>query len=77
MARQQPIVSWDRVPVIFDIPLAAEILGFNQEYTRQLLASGEIPAFKVGNSWRINKSEFLEWIEKRVSSRNKKEECRR
>lgn len=76
MPRTPPIVSWDKVPVIFDIPLAAEILGLNQEYTRQMLADGKLPGFKVGNCWRINKSELLGWIANGGSQQKTKEDVR-
>ncbi len=63
MARSNNITDWDQVPVVFDVAMAARILAINYDKVRQMCRNGEIPAYKIGtNSWRINKSEFMEWL---------------
>jgi len=57
------IYDWSKVPIMFDVAYAANLLAFTYDHTRKLCVSGEIPAHKVGrNSWRINKSEFMEYV---------------
>lgn len=60
--RRRYITNWDEVPVIIDIPYVASIIGMTYEYTRRMIMKGEIPAHKVGNSWRINKNELREYL---------------
>lgn len=45
----------------------AEILriGMNEMY--KILNSGDLPAFKVGRTWRIPKNNLLNYINKRTS----------
>ena len=57
------VTDWSQVPVLFDVAYAANLLGFTYDHTRRLCVAGIIPAHKVGrNSWRINKSEFMEYL---------------
>lgn len=37
----------------------------------RLAASGEIPAFKLGSTWRFRRSELDQWIAASISSKNK------
>ena len=61
--RQTIITDWSKVPVLFDIAYAAELLALTYDQTRRLVASGVIPAHKISkNSWRINKSEFMAYV---------------
>ena len=63
MAQNRNITTWEQVPVIFDVPMAARILGLSDQKIRQMCRKGEIPAYKIGeNSWRFNKSEFMKHI---------------
>jgi excisionase family DNA binding protein len=47
---------------ILTIKEVAEYLKVNERTIYRLAASGEIPAFKVGNSWRFKQSELESWI---------------
>lgn len=58
----RPITSWEQVPIVFDIPLAARILGMSVEHTRRMCKRGELPAFRCGKMWRFKKEDFLEYI---------------
>lgn len=60
--REKPITSWDEVPVIFDIPMAARLLGKSYDWIARRCLKGELPAFKDGVEWRFEKEEFLEYI---------------
>ena len=58
----KPIINWDEVPVLMDIPLAARVLIKSPEWVKQKAQSGELPAVKVGTEWRIPKSKLREYV---------------
>ncbi|MBR4544300.1 MAG: helix-turn-helix domain-containing protein [Lachnospiraceae bacterium] len=51
--------KWDDIPVLIDCKLAAAILGVSPETVRLACVKGELPAFKIGDTWRINKNRFM------------------
>ena len=53
------IYKWDDIPVLIDCKLAATILGVSNETVRLACVKGELPAFKIGDTWRINKNRFM------------------
>lgn len=57
-----PVTDWKEVPVIFDIPMACRILGKTTESVRKMLTTGELPAQKAGNEWRIRKDKMMEYL---------------
>lgn len=62
MKKQEPVVGWDQVPIVIDLPYVAVVLGANPEVIRRYLASGKLRGFKVGREWRINKSDLMEFV---------------
>lgn len=56
------ITDWDNVPVVFDIPMAARILGVTPEGIKRRCQRGELPAFKDGKLWRFEKTAFMDYI---------------
>lgn len=57
------VTDWSKVPIVFDVAFAANLLALSYEQTRALCAKGVIPACKVsGRSWRINKKDFMKFI---------------
>lgn len=64
MAHKTTYVNWDTVPVIMDVPLAANLLGISSNYLKQLARKGEFPpAFKISpQAWRVEKDALREWI---------------
>lgn len=49
------VYNWDEVPAIIDIPYAMMLLGCSRETIRRECQNGGLPAFKVGDMWRIRK----------------------
>ncbi|MAD65535.1 helix-turn-helix domain-containing protein [Haliea sp.] len=49
----------DQVLTIKDV---ADYLKVNERTIYRLAASGELPGFKVGNSWRFKQSELEQYI---------------
>lgn len=53
---------------ILTIKDVAEYLKVNERTIYRLAASGELPGFKVGNSWRFKQSELEQYIASRHNS---------
>lgn len=47
---------------ILTIKQVAEYLKVNERTIYRLAATAELPAFKVGNSWRFKRTELEAWI---------------
>lgn len=48
-----------------------EVAGYLKVHERtvyRLAAKGDLPAFKVANTWRFRREDIEHWIEKRMSS---------
>ena len=64
-SRQKPkplFYSWDEVPIVFDVPMAARLFGFTADAMSRKCAKGEFPAHKVFGEWRIDKNEAIEFF---------------
>lgn len=55
---------------ILTIKEVADYLKVNERTIYRLSASGELPAFKVGNSWRFKQSELEQYIATQHNSTN-------
>src|SRR5690349_4266489 len=49
---------------IMTIREVADLLKINEKTVYKLAADGRIPGFKVGGSWRFDRSTIANWIEK-------------
>ena len=53
-------------PDYLDVAGAAAELGVGADCIYDLCRSGDIPARKVGKSWRLSKSAISEWLALRI-----------
>ncbi len=53
---------------ILTIQEISKYLKLKEKTAYALVASGNIPGFKVGGSWRFRKSEIEKWIKSQESS---------
>ena len=61
--------SWDQLPVLFDVPIAAVVCGMSSATIKRLAAQGQIPgARKIGDQWRFDKESLRSWIVGEVAS---------
>ncbi len=44
----------------------AELLKLSEKTIYRLAQQGEIPAFKVGGSWRFRASDIQQWVAKQI-----------
>jgi excisionase family DNA binding protein len=49
----------------------ANLLKINEKTAYKLAASGKIPGFKVGGSWRFERQEIENWIKRKVEEQRK------
>jgi excisionase family DNA binding protein len=54
---------------ILTIKEVAAYLKVNERTVYRLAASGDIPAFKLGGSWRFRKDALEHWIEQQSNQR--------
>ena len=54
------------LPLILTFKETQEFLHIGRNLLLDLIHSGEIPAFMVGNRWRIRKEDLLEFIENQI-----------
>ena len=49
----------------------AELLKLSEKTIYRLVQQGDIPAFKVGGSWRFRASDIEEWIEGQLEDKKR------
>ena len=62
---------------IFTLDELAVYLKVGKRTLYRLAAHGEIPAFKVGGTWRFRQSEIDQWINDQTQAGTKKEVVRK
>lgn len=58
-----PFTDWANVPIIIDLAYASVLLGRSVSNLKLLALNKELPAFKLGKEWRIEKDTLRDWIE--------------
>lgn len=54
----------------------AEVLRLNLQVVQRKLQAGEIPAYRIGREWRIEKEQLVAWLEERSNQRSRAPEER-
>lgn len=67
MARVRPITSWDEVPIVMNLDMAARILDVSYEALKKRCQLGKFPGFKAGELWRVEKETFRDYIKSQQS----------
>ena len=50
----------------------AEILRMSKCVVLRMLSEGEIPAVRIGKTWKVDEEQLHEWFKKRVSAEAKR-----
>lgn len=68
-------IMFDDAPDIMTLSEAARRLGIHYKTARALVGRGDLPAFRVGGSWRVAKAALIDWIaaQQRPQKREKKD----
>ena len=56
--------DWKEVPVIIDLPMAAQIVGQTPETLQKRCQRGTFPGYKEGGEWRVEKNALFAHINK-------------
>jgi excisionase family DNA binding protein len=72
--RLQFSVKRDRVAVllsesreVMNVRQASQYLGISPDTLYRYITEGEIPAFKLGNRWKLRKTILDRWMERKMS----------
>lgn len=57
------IRDWSELPVLMTLEQCAAVLNCTYENVRLLVKHGELPARKIGKSWRVNKEALKKMFE--------------
>ena len=47
----------------------AELLRLNPQVVQRKLQSGEIPAYRIGRDWRVERAQLMSWLEARSNQK--------
>jgi excisionase family DNA binding protein len=56
---------------ILTVREVAKLLKINEKTAYKLAASGKIPGFKVGGSWRFERHEISSWIRRQIEEQRR------
>ena len=80
MPKATKIPRLNELPDIFDLVLAGQLLGYNEDYLRKQSIAGNFPGYQIfpikGAAWRVNKEDLVEWLENK-RSKSKYQEVRK
>ena len=52
----------DEYPIVLNFKQVREILHISKNLLLNLLNMGEIPRYRVGNLWRMNREDLIEYM---------------
>ena len=64
-ARGSVVVSESRE--VMNVRQASQYLGISPDTLYRYITEGEIPAFKLGNRWKLRKTILDRWMERKMS----------
>lgn len=59
------IVMLDEYPIVLNFKQVREILHISKNLLLNLLNMGEIPGYRVGNLWRVNREDLIVYMKQR------------
>jgi excisionase family DNA binding protein len=71
----QVFIDWDRWSAflvsesreVMNVRQASQYLGISPDTLYRYITEGEIPAFKLGNRWKLRKTILDRWMERKMS----------
>ena len=64
-----PVMSATDDLVLYTAQEVADVLRMNLQVVQRKLQAGEIPGYRLGREWRVEKSQLLAWLETRSNQR--------
>lgn len=56
--------------VLYTAEEVAELLRLNLQVVQRKLRAGEIPGYRIGREWRVNRAQLLSWLEQHSNQRD-------
>jgi len=63
---------WGDLREVMNVEQAARYLGVSPDTLYKYLSDGQVPAFKLGNRWRLKKTTLDRWMERQSQAREGK-----
>ena len=63
---------WGDLREVMNVEQAARYLGVSPDTLYKYLSEGKVPAFKLGNRWRLKKTTLDRWMERQSQMREGK-----
>jgi excisionase family DNA binding protein len=60
---------WSDLREVMNVEQAARYLGVSPDTLYKYLSEGRVPAFKLGNRWRLKKTTLDRWMERQSQVR--------
>jgi excisionase family DNA binding protein len=57
--------------VLYTSTEVAELLRLNTQVVQRKLQAGEIPGYRIGREWRIERRQLLDWLERHSNQRDR------
>lgn len=57
--------------VFYTAQEVADLLRMNQQVVQRKLQAGEIPGYRLGREWRVERDQLLEWLERFSNQRQR------
>ena len=61
---------WGDLREVMNVEQAARYLGVSPDTLYKYLSDGKVPAFKLGNRWRLKKTTLDRWMERQSQTRD-------
>lgn len=58
-------------PVFYTAAEVADLLRLNHQVVQRKLQAGEIPGYRIGREWRVERAQLLEWLEAHSNQRRR------
>ena len=68
---------WSDLREVMNVEQAARYLGVSPDTLYKYLSEGRVPAFKLGNRWRLKKTTLDRWMERQSQVREARSSARR
>jgi excisionase family DNA binding protein len=56
-------------PQFYTSAEVADLLRMNHQVVQRKLQAGEIPAYRIGREWRVERAQLMEWLESHSNRR--------
>jgi excisionase family DNA binding protein len=63
------LAASDSMREVMNVDQAASYLGVSSDTLYKYLSEGRVPAFKLGNRWRLKKTTLDRWMERQSQTR--------